>query len=412
MNVKWYRDTTLIEEQNYVVDKPDYFCDTQVQAYNKIVITINNMTKANRFLKIFNMSDGITRQFYNDEIENLEIIEEITTNNQALNINECQLTILPKNNTGVLFQRTLPFSVYRNNNLFGKFYVDTSTSNTNKTLYKLKVSDEIKLLEAQQYLGGIYNNITVSSLVADILGSDIEYELDSSLANLTISGYLPILNKREALREVAFIINAYVDTSRDNKLVIKPFSSTCDRTLTDAEIISISTTQKNIVTQINVNTSLLTTTNAERDEIFNGVVNGNEYIVFDSPKFNLTITGGTIVNSNCNYAIISGNGSNVVLSGKSYEIYVNKKEKLNNYVVSTDIANVQEYETSLICNEINIINNLHFVEYYLKVVFKMGETKVGDNICLDDMTCRVCQLSYSLQQTEIYAEAELEAYYE
>ena len=64
MNVKWYRDTTLLEDQAYTVDDANYFCDTQVQAYNKIVITIGNMTKPNRLLKVFNIDDGITRTFF------------------------------------------------------------------------------------------------------------------------------------------------------------------------------------------------------------------------------------------------------------------------------------------------------------------------------------------------------------
>ena len=410
MNVKWYRDDALLQDQTYDVDSSSYFCDTQVQAYNKIVITIGNMTKPNRFLKIFNIADGVVRQFYNDELQNVEIIEAITSNNQALNINESDLTILPKNKTGVLFQRTLPFSIYRDNELYGKFYIDTSTSNTDKTLYQIKVSDEIKLLEAQTYLGGIYNNVTVATLVAEILG-DIDYELDETIGAYTISGYLPILNKREALREIAFAVNAHVDTSREDKVVIEPFSNTRDRYIGDSELFYVETTQQNIVTEIDLNTSQLTTTNATEDEIFNGELDGTQYIVFDSPKFNLTITGGTIDSSNCNYAIISGTGSTVVLKGKTYEIYTEKRTKTNEYTVSTDIENIEEYETTLTCNDIDILDDLKFVEYTLKARFKMDDTKVSDNVVLDHKTCRVNQLSYDLKQTEIIAEAELEKYY-
>lgn len=410
MNVKWYRDTTLLEDQTYTVDRADYFCDTQVQAYNKIVITIGNMTKANRFLKIFNITDGITRQFYNDELENVEIIEEITNNNQALNINESELVILPKNTTGVLFQRTLPFSIYRNDVLFGQFFVDTSTANSGKTLYSLKVSDYINTLDSQTYLGGTYNNVTVSSLVADILGS-IPYEINVTVGAYTISGYLPILTKREALRQVAFCCNAFIDTSRSDKVLIKPLPSLINRVVTKAEILDIKTTQQNIVTKIELQTELLTTKNAQTDEIFNGSISGTRVIMFDEPKFDLTITGGTIVSSNCNYAIISGTG-NVVLSGKTYEKYVNATTKLNSFAVSTDIEKVETYNTTLTCNSINILDYLNFVEFKIKSSFLMDTTQVGDLITLDDQNCRVLSLSYDLKQTNIYADAELEAYYE
>lgn len=411
MNVKWYRDTTLLEDETYNVDSAEYFCDTQVSSYNKVVITIGNMQRANRFLKIFNISDGITRQFYNDELENVQIIEEITNNNQALNINQSELVVLPKNTTGVLFQRTLPFSIYRNDTLFGRFFVDSSTSNSDKTLYKLKVSDYIKTLDGQTYLGGIYSNTTVSTLVADILG-DIPYTLNATLGAYTISGYLPVLTKREALRQVAFCTNAYVDTSRSDKIIIAPLPTTSSSTITKADILSLETTQENIVTKIELNTELLTTRNASTDEIYNGSLNGTTSILFDSPKFNLTISGGTIVSSNCNYAIISGTGGTVVLSGQTYEQYTNVGTKTNSNAVSTDIEKIQSYSTTLTCNNISLLNLLTFVEFKVKSKFKMGNIKVGDIITLDGTTARVLTLSYDISQTNIYAEAELEVYYE
>ena len=410
MKVQWYRSTTLVEEQTYNVDSALYFCDTQVASFNRVVITIGNMTKPNRFLKIFNIADGITRQFYNDELENVEIIEEITNNNQAININEADLTILPQNNTGVQFQRTLPFSLYRNDELYGRFFIDKSTSNSDKTLYKIDVKDYIKTLDEQTYLGGIYSTKQVSSLIADILGS-IPYSLDSSFNNVYVSGYLPILTKREALRQVAFIINAYVDTSRADVINIKPFSNAITRALSKGEVMYNNTTQSNIVTKMELETTLLTQQNAEADEIFNEVLIGTQTIIFDSPKFNLSITGGTIDSSNCNYAIISSTGNNVVLTGKTYEQYTKIKTKTNDRAVSTDIENIQKYETTLTCNTFDILDKLKFTEYTVQSKFKMDNTKVGDLVNIDHMTCRVSQLSYDLKQTNIYADAQLERFY-
>ncbi len=411
MNVKWYRDNDLIEEQDYTVDDANYFCDTQVQAYNKIVITINNMTRANRFLKVFNIDDGITRTFYNDELENADIIEEITENNQAININEAQLIILPKTNTGVLFQRTLPFGIYRNGVLIGKYFVDTSTSNTDKTIYKLKLSDYISMLNGQTYLGGQYNNVTVATLIADILG-DIPYELDQTLGARTITGYLGIMNKREALREVAFCTNAIVDTSRVEKIVIKPLPTTVSEIVGEDRIIDIESTQQNIITTYTLNTSILTSTTTSADDLFSGAISGTQMVVFDSPHYNLTISsGGTIVSSNINYAIISGNG-NVTLKGKAYTEVVNSQSKDNPYAVSSDLEKVETFETSLTCNEIDILDELEFIEFKIKSTFMMEDIKVGDLITLNGKECRVMTLEYTLEQTNIYAVAELEAYYE
>lgn len=407
MQVQWYRDSTLLENQTYNVDSANYFCDTQVSSYNKIVITIGNMTKADRHLKIYNISDGMTRQFYNDELQNIEIIEQITNNNRALNINEADLTILPLTTTGVLFQRTLPFSIYRNDVLLGQFFISSSKSNTNKTIYSLEVSDYMNLLEGQTYLGGTYSNTLASTLIADIL-TGIPYTLDATLGTKAITGYLPILNKREALREVAFCINALVDTSRSDEIVIKPFP-TATRTIPPSEIVSIETIQTNITTEIDLRTTVLTTQNASSDDIFSGTISGTQMIVFDSPKYDLQITGGTITTSNINYAIISGSGA-VTLSGKTYELATTLEKKTNPYVVSTDIEKIETYDTTLTCDT-PILDNLKFVQYNIKSKFMMRATTVGSPVIIDGKTCRVMKLNYNCGQTAIWCDAELEAYY-
>lgn len=412
MSVEWYRGTTLLTSETYNVDSAEYFCNTPVQAYNKIVITIGNMTKADRYLKIFNITDGISRQFYNDELENVELIEQITNNVTALNINEASLQILPQSSAGILFQRTLPFSIYRNEVLLGKFFVNTSTSNTDKTLFSVKVNDYISMLEGQTYLGGLYSGATVSSVVADILGT-IPYTLDNTLGTKTISGYLPILNKREALRQVAFCINALVDTSRSDNIIIKPLPTTVSRTIPKSEIVSIETTEENITTKIELETtSLVTKKRQEADDIFEGKLNGGTTsIIFDSPKFDLSITNGTISSSNLNYAIITGTGTTTTLTGKDYQQASSTSSKTNPYVVTTDVEKIETYESTLVCDT-PIINNLNFIQYKIKSVFMMRDTKVGDLVNLNGQVCRVMSLSYDAGQTVIYCQAELEAYYE
>ena len=397
-------------DEDYTVDSANYFCDTQVQAFNKVVVTIGNMTRANRFLKIYNIADGITRQFYNDELENVELIEQITNNDAAININEASLNILPANNTGVLFQRTLPFSLYRNDTLYGKFFIKSSTSNSNKNLYSLKISDYIEVLEGQTFLGGKYTNKNVAQLASEILG-DIPYNLDASLESKTVTGYLPILTKREALRQLAFCIGAVVDTSRSDEVIIKPIDTNASRTIGIDEIISIDTTQGNIITKIVVETTKLVATSKETDNLYSEALNGTTYVLFDNPMYNLAITGGTIEESNINYAIIKGTGGTVTLTGKEYQQVVEQQSKTNSNTATTDIEKIETYNTTLVCDGENILNYLNFIEYKIKATFKMGNTKVGDVITLNGQTCRVMSLSYNLWQTNIYCVAELEAYY-
>lgn len=414
VSVEWFLNNSVVESDTYTIDSANYFCEKEVSAYNKVVITFDKttaiMNNGYRFLKIYNITDGISREFYNEELTQCEIIEQIESNNEALDINESSMIILPSTTAGVTFQRTLPMLVYRNNVLFGKFFVNTSTSNTFKTLYQIRANDYISILEAQTYLGGSYSSATASSVVADILGT-IPYTLDAGLGTKTITGYLPILDKREALRQVAFCLNAEIDTSRSSGIVIKPLATTSSRNITPSEILSIETTQENIVTKIVLDTSTLTTKGASADNIYSARLNGTLQIIFDSPKFDLSITGGSIVSSNLNYAIISGTGSVVTLTGKDYVETNESRTKLNPYVVSTDMEKIENFSTTLTCSD-DVLNKLKFIKFKIKSKFLMGSTKVGDIVTLNGQVARVVALSYDLWQTNIYANADLEVYYE
>lgn len=410
MQVQWYRDTTLLDDQTYDVDNAMYFVDNQVQAYNKIILTFRNMLRPSRHLKIFNIYDGVTREFYNEEIENMQIIEEISSNNKALTIDQASTTIIPQNTSGVQFQRTLPFLIYRNEVLLGKFFINTSTSNTNETLYNLQTDDYIKILEGQTFLGGLYSNATASTIIASIMG-DVPYQLDSNVGAITLSGYLPILNKREALRRVAFATNSIVDTSRSDKVVIKPIPTTISATIGKEKIVSIQKTQQNINTTYAVNVKTLSTTTEQASEIFSGNINGQYMVQFTAPTYDLSITGGTIVSSNLNYALISASG-NVTLNGKEYLENEQQYVKSNPYAVSTDIEKVENFECTLYPSNVSdILNSLEFTEYKVRAKFKMEEVKLGDLVDFNGLHCRVLRLSYNPAQTDIYCVADMEAYY-
>lgn len=410
MTVTWYRDSTQLEQQTYDVTSAMFFCDTPVSVYNKIVISIPNMIRPNRYLKIFNIYDGTTRNFYNEEIENLTIIEQIDSNNTSLAINQGASTLLPQSTTGVQFQRTLPFMIYRNEVLYGKFFINSATANTNKTLYNIKVNDWTSILEGQRYLGGTFSNTSVSAILAVLMG-DVPYTLDAEIGAKTITGYLPILNKREALRQIAFATNALVDTSRSDKVEIKAMPTTVTTTLGEADIVSIQATQQPIVTKYVIDVQNLAPVNTTADVLFEGTINGSTTILFDSPSYDLAITGGTITASNINYATITGNGA-VVLTGKVYEIADTQYEKANNYAVASDIEKQQRFNTTIVTNITDMLNGLHFVDSKIKSKHRMGDVRVGEMVNLYGTVCRVTKLSYDVTQAEIYCSAEMEAYYE
>lgn len=408
LNVKWYLNNSVVSDEDFEVDSAIYFCENPVDAYNKVVITITNMNKPYRFLKIFNIADGMVRNFENDEIENLEIIEQIEPTNSSISINQTNLKILPLSQKGVFFQRTLPFKIYRDDALYGNFFISKSTSNTGKTFYSITADDYIGILDYQTHMGGMYSSVSVPSLIADIMGT-VPYELDNSFNNITLSGYLPIQSRREALKMVAFSISAMIDTSRRDKVIIKPFPISASSTIGKDRIISIETTEENITTKYELNNQLYIP-NDETSEIYKGTISGTSYITFSSPMHDLTITNGTLISSDVNYAVISGSGE-VVLSGKGYDEVVETFSKSNPYTVTTDIEKKYIVESTMIGNTQSLLDSFNFVQYKIKAVFLMQSEKVGDIVNLNGQVCRIVSLEYDLTQKDIYATAELEAYF-
>ena len=72
-----------------------------------------------------------------------------------------------------------------------------------------------------------YSSVAASTAIAEIFtGIDSQYELDSSVASVTITGFCPEQTARERLQWVVFVIGAYVQTYFTDKIVIKLIDET------------------------------------------------------------------------------------------------------------------------------------------------------------------------------------------
>lgn len=408
IDVEWYQDDTLLDSVHAEPDSASYFVAKNVTAFNKIVVTFNKMKSPNRYLKIADIYDGIVRIFYQNEISSAHIIEQIEIDNQALPSNELNISLVKPTDIALMFQRTLPFKLYKNEIFFGDFFIETSELDYRKTNCKIVANDYMNALETQTYFGGFYNNVSLEAILDDILGS-IPYELDESLQSYTISGYMPAQNKRETLRQIAFSINAIVDDSRASKVRIKALPSEQKSALDDSRITEYKEIQDKKVTKIVLNTTTYVP-NENVDELYNDNLNSTITLVFDAPHRNYTISGGTIIQSGTNYATIQGTGSNVTLSAKSYDAKTIQSEKDNTSTVTTDMTNILTYDTSLYSADVDILSNLQFVEKRINCTYKMEDEFVGDLVNINDNLARITSLSYSVVNGDIYAECEMEVY--
>ncbi len=415
VNVKWYRDSTLLYDIDYEPNSSVYFCEQNVIAYNKIVITFIKMNKASRFLKLFKIDDGIIREFYKDEILGLTINEGISDTGESLTINNMYLNLLSKSSIKIIFQRVQALKVYNDNELYGTFFVESCERTLNN--YNLITYDLVGMLNNNTFYGGIYNNYNAAQLVADIC-EDLPYELDESLQTETITGYLPIINSREALMQVAFVLNAIVDTSRDDKIRIYPVP-----TYDSTNVIEIEENRSgNDTTEISdapvTKIELLSheyVPNTTVENIYSGELNGVLTSTFDNAHFNYTISGGTIISSSANHVTFSGTGGQVELNSNYYDDKQTVYQSLNPLNTANSIPNVKEVKNAYLVNANNaasILNRLEDVIYNtntLNVKFLLEDEKVGDYISIVTeegiKEGQLINIEYDLLGSTIYANA-------
>lgn len=103
----------------------------------------------------------------------------------------------------------------------GQFYLE-DWSNKSENIKSFVCVDILGILDKYTYLGGIWlTAVTVGELVADVLGPiGSAYDIDPDLAEVELTGWLPIMTAREALQQIAFAAGAYVLSTRNDSIIM------------------------------------------------------------------------------------------------------------------------------------------------------------------------------------------------
>lgn len=262
-------------------------------------------------------SDTITLTYSEKDDEPPQEFITADTDDTMLDSLEFLVTV-PSVSTGLvpneLTHRTV-IDCYFNDSLVGRYYFD-SYKQTGKNKYTLYGISVIGLLANQKHYGGMYLEIPLSTVIEDIL-SGYPYRIDASIANSTITGYLPISSKRDNLQQVLFAVGATINNNAQGVLQIQPMSNVVVSTLDESRcFLDGSVNLDDPVTGLHL-TEHNYFKSQEVDTLYDDGIYGTETIEFSEPYHSLSISGATIVSSGVNFAVISGQGS-VVLTGKKY----------------------------------------------------------------------------------------------
>ena len=364
INIHWYRisgeEIIDLGEENFYPDNAVYSCLKKVEFFNKVVITFYSINMPQNRLKLRVIDYGRGTFFYGNELRGVKLIQEIDPISTQISINTADFPLDSKNDMEYSFQAKQPLSVYFNGELKATTFVKKSTRNA-KRLWSIQSEDYIGLLDSIPYYGGIYTNKNAVELLTDIFTvAKVPYKIDDVFANAVVTGYIPFTTCREALMQVAFAIQAVVDTSNSDIVKVFALEDDVKQTVPLNRIMQGQNfADDETVTGVEVAVHSYKPIN-ETVDVYDAAESGtgqNIFVKFSEPLHDLSITNGKIIRSATNYAVINAN-SGCILRGQRYEHTTQTRRQNNPIVLANDIEKIVAIDNATLVSQYNIDNVL------------------------------------------------------
>ena len=255
------------------------------------------------------------------------------------------------------------------------YFIDTS-KRSSRIDYEVSCIDSIGVLDTASYYGGIYSNKNARTLIAEVVGNDAD--VDYTNVSGTITGYLPICSKRDALNQIAMALNLVVTTYGTDKIAFYPLATEQESVINEDRIFSegdnVETSSRVSAVNITYHTYALDSTSTQA---YTGTINGTSTVTFNEPYGNLSISGGTLVSSGANYATVTASGT-VTITGKKYIDNKVVATRLNPRTSVQDKNNIIEITDATLINANNVNSVLDNVYNYSLFLSKIHQSIIVD----------------------------------
>ena len=363
INIHWYRifegETTDLGQKDFYPSASSYFCANKVELFNKVVITFTAINMPYTRLKLRAIDYGRGTQFSGQELRSVKLIQEVNPISSEISINTADFT-LDTHGEEYSFQSRQPLSIYFNGKLKATTFVKKYTRKSQK-IWQIQSEDYIGAMEETMYLGGIYVNEDAGTIISDIFSvAKIPYEMDESLKTIKVSGYIPYTNCRNALMQVAFAIQAVVDTSNSDVVKVLTLENEIKQTIPLNRIMqgqSFSDEDTVSAVEVYAHTYKPVLEELEAYSAEDSGVGENIFVVFSEPLHSLNIINGEILESGNNYAKINALDG-CVLTGKKYEHTSLTKTLKNPLVAANDLEKVIAVTDATLVSPDNVDNIL------------------------------------------------------
>ncbi|MDU7339016.1 MAG: hypothetical protein E7L17_12985 [Clostridium sp.] len=350
INVQWLTlENVLIISKDFQPNALDYFCECPVENFGKLVVTFKRTVKPYRYIKLHAIDYGTFLTYIDTDVVNAKITEEVDLTSNTLSINMANFTLHSPTDDFNLMNPQGVFKLFQQGQKvhirhfldagpvqMGTFRLATWQSADASTGQFTANSSVGELDKTDFKLGQIYLNELAGNIIDSIMASAgwTEYEVENTIRNTPLSGWLAIGTHRTALQQVAFAAGAIVDDSRSSIIRIYSQPPTYNNLITRSRKFSGSSVKLlSYISDVSLTAHNYVLKN-DTEQIFQGTLyTGQHEIQFDSACSALSITGGTITEQHQNYVVVTvDTPGEVTITGKKYEdhpiIYLNATEKL------------------------------------------------------------------------------------
>ena len=271
-----------------------------------------------------------------------------------------------------------PLYYYCDGKFVGKFYVE-EIKKVGTGLYEFSCNSPIGILANSMHYGGMYSGTALSTILEEMLAG-IPYTIDQSVQDFKIYGWLPYDAKRNNLQQLTIATGLAVKTLSNGNVHITALTSNVMGTFGTNRVclngsISESTPYSAVVVTEHTYSEI-----TDEIKLYDDTFFGEETIIFSEPAHDLTITGGTIVESGANYAIVNGSGS-VVLTGQKYLHTTKEVSEGNGASTAENIITISNVTVITLLNSIDVAERMYNLYSATKTVEQdvlYGTERPGD----------------------------------
>lgn len=352
MKVTWYNGQTLLSEQYVQPDSANWILEHTVEHFDRIELRLLQTNLPGQFAKLQQLQIGRVRAFGKDELVKVQLLCETDPALCEISVDTMKIEVRDRKAYGLLPQENQRMELYRDGKLIAAQYVQEGAREA-QGYYSFSCRSVIGLLE-QTYLGGMYEDIPLDALLAEILGEH-PYQIHRTFADVTVRGYLQAQTQRQALQQVAFAVGAMVTTQGDGVIHLLPLQASIEGSFAGNRIFSGAKMKKSAQTgKVEVYSHSYTAADEEENLLDNQFVSGEGVLfVFSEPHHSYSISGGSIHSSGVNWVKITAEGA-VTLSGKKYLHNASVHTKVNPAATAAEQGNTVTVEAATLIHTGNV----------------------------------------------------------